>query len=313
MDPEISHPEISIITSIERDWLDLMPRWLQALEQQQDVACENLEVVVVNGFGDEKLARKIAEQQAKFAVAFSLSFHTMKKCGRAAANNHGIKHSSGNLLLFLADDFVASPRLVEQHLALHRLHPAEHVVGIGPGIFPPEWELSPYMHWLDYGGGLFGTAFVGEHARPPPADFFYGANTSVKRSFIEKAGLFDEDYPYDCGDDAELGIRLRQLGLQSKFLPDAIAYHWHEQGLPDGLARARLSGESVAITDFKLGGETRLRAGIQQRRKTRSQAPKDLESRWKMLFIESFNKAYKNAARKLIKSGLGQANGKRQV
>ena len=43
--------------------------------------------------------------------------------GRAGALNRAIERASGELVLLLVDDFIPSPRLVEEHLAVHAAHP----------------------------------------------------------------------------------------------------------------------------------------------------------------------------------------------
>jgi GT2 family glycosyltransferase len=291
---------VSIISSVEREWFELSDRFINALERQRQLELEKIEVLIIDGFGDDRLARYIAAKQESYDGPLQLELFSVEKCGRGAALNHGIKRSSSELLLFLADDFIATSFLVEEHLQLHLHRPEEHVVGIGPGIFPPEWELSPYMRWLDYDGGLFGVSFVGDDAEPPPPGFFYGANTSIKRSFLERSGLFDEDFPYDCGDDSELGVRLAKLGLQTVFLPAAVAHHWHEQGLEDGRIRGRMGGESAAILDLKIGGISRLRAGLDRNSKIRFRRPKNQKAYWKTVIHQEFCHAYREAALSLL-------------
>jgi GT2 family glycosyltransferase len=296
-----SKPVVSVVSSVEREWAELADRFIGALENQQNVDVDRLEVIVVDGFGDDGLADRLAVRLKSYDGPLQLELLSTKKCGRAAAHNRGIERSKSDLILLLADDFIATPALVSAHLQLHQERPGEHVVGIGPGIFPPEWELSPYMHWLDHGGGLFGISFIGENARPPPPGFFYGANTSIKRSLLEQAGPFDEDFPYDCADDSEMGVRLRKLGMRSVYLPEAIAHHWHEQDLEDGRIRGRLGGESAAILDLKVGGMARLRAGLERNRKIRFRRPKNMRAFWKTTIHYEFCQGYKQAAERMLR------------
>lgn len=301
MDKSHHKSELSIITTIERDWHHLMAQYIDALEKQQDVDCKDIQVTVVNGSGDKNLGEQLIDTQKSYKGNLRLNFYTIDKCGRAAATNYGISRSNASLLLLLADDFIASPNLVIEHVRLHRQNPQENIIGIGPGVFPYDWELSPFMHWLEVSGALFGVAFVGESAQPPLADFFYGANTSLKRSFLEAAGPFDEDYPYDCWDDFEMSLRLRKLGMQARYLPDAVAFHWHQISVLDRGAQMRHAGESAAIMDFKQGGIDRLSIGVKQRRKKRvNKRPQQQEMRWQLLLADEFNKAYKKAAKRLI-------------
>lgn len=297
--------ELSIVSVLDRDWRDEMPLYIEALEKQRGVDFEKIEVIVINGSGDKKIGQMIEQMKQGYSGVLQLQAYNIKKCGRAAASNFGITQSTGGLLLLLGDDFIASPALVAEHLRLHRENPEEELVGVGPGIFPHDWDLSPFMHWLETSGALFGVAFTGEHAISTDSDYFYGANSSLKRAFLTRAGAFDEDYPYSCWDDYEIGLRLRELGMKTHYLPDAVAYHWHQISVSERCESMRHAGESAAIMDFKQGGIEKLRNGVAQRRKRRlANQPRNQEERWQWLLVGEFNKAYKNAAKRLIAFGL---------
>ncbi len=68
--------------------------------------------------------------------------------GRAASNNAGVRASRGDLLLFVADDFLADLGLVAVHRAFHEAigRPA---VGIGPGYFSGSTRADPFVRWLE--------------------------------------------------------------------------------------------------------------------------------------------------------------------
>lgn len=65
-----------------------------------------------------------------------------------------------------------------------------------------------------------------------------GCAALYKKSTLEEAGLFDEDY-FAYGEDLEIGLRLRMLGYTCRYAPKAIAYH-------------KLSGSSSNFDDYKL-------------------------------------------------------------
>jgi cellulose synthase/poly-beta-1,6-N-acetylglucosamine synthase-like glycosyltransferase len=297
--------ELSVITVLDRDWHDEMPLYIDALEKQRGVDFEKMQVIVINGSGDKEIGQLIEQMKQGYSGRLRLQCYNIKKCGRAAATNFGIAQATGGLLLLLGDDFIATPGLVAEHLRLHLENPQEELVGVGPAIFPLDWDLSPFMHWLETSGALFGVAFTGENAVAQGNDYFYGANTSLKRSFLERAGAFDEDYPYACWDDFEIGLRLRKLGMKTHYLPDALACHWHQISVPERCESMRHAGESAAIMDFKQGGAEKLRTGVAQRRKrSLANQPQNHEERWQLLLTGEFNKAYKNAAKRLIAFGL---------
>ena len=56
---------------------------------------------------------------------------------------------------------------------------------------------------------------------------FYTSNVSLRKIFLEKAGLFDEEFPYAAYEDTELGYRLSQQRMKMILNKKAIAYHNH--------------------------------------------------------------------------------------
>jgi glycosyltransferase involved in cell wall biosynthesis len=81
------------------------------------LACQSepAEVVVVNDGSTDHTAQVIAE--AELPV---IAIHNPTPIGRSAASNKGAAAASGDIVLFLDGDTLASPTLVAQHLALHR-------------------------------------------------------------------------------------------------------------------------------------------------------------------------------------------------
>ena len=134
-------------------------------------------------------------------------------------------------------------------LKLHEDSPESHIVGIGPGLFTQKLREDPLCEWLEDSGDLFGVSFTSSEAIPP--NFFYGANTSMKRELFHEVGPFDEDFPYHTTDDWELGLRLTVIGIETVYLPDAIARHHHPVGLEERRKSMFRAGVSGSIYDAK--------------------------------------------------------------
>jgi hypothetical protein len=156
----------------------------------------------------------------------NVSYIRQASSSRSAMTNLGIRQVEAEILLFLTADFYPNPALIQAHLDFHRSQTSENRVGVGPGFFPKAYRaLSPFSAWLEDSGQLFGYPFAN-----PPQDigsFFYLGNSSLRRSLLEDVGYFDEDFPYFCGDDHEMGLRLSRHGAKSTFLTDAVASHLH--------------------------------------------------------------------------------------
>jgi GT2 family glycosyltransferase len=158
-------------------------------------------------------------------------FETAKQ-GSAAARNEGVRRAQSSILLFFSSDFIATPSLVEQHIRLHEQNLGSEIVGIGPAVFAPTLQITPFMKWLDESGAIFGASFS-PNGPGPSKEFFYGANTSIKKDFLLATGLFNEALPYHAVDDFEMGLRLLQRGMKTVFLPHALAYHNHTYSIEE--------------------------------------------------------------------------------
>jgi GT2 family glycosyltransferase len=204
----------------------------------------------VNAEGDSAIDSTVNTIAENMPKDFNFHYFRIQKGGRAAARNHGIRQSAANVLFFFASDFIATPRLLEHHLTLHEQNSDSKVVGIGPVAFLSKLEMTPFMRWLDESGALFGTKLSSCNTGIP-AEFFFGANTSIKKDFLNSVGPFDEELPYHSVDDSEMGHRLFERGMKNVFLPDVLAYHDHQISMEERLKALREAGESTAIIDFR--------------------------------------------------------------
>lgn len=170
---------------------------------------------------------------------------TLARGSRAAALNLGVRRSRAPLVIFAGDDVVPGATFVESHLAYHRDHPEAEAVGIGSALFAPHLQ-DPFRDWLDASGTLFGIAFQGDATRVPP-HFFFIANASVKRGLLDRAGPFNEAFPYHAWDDYEMSLRLVDHGMRAGYVRGAEALHEHELTLEERCAAMRRAGESARV------------------------------------------------------------------
>ena len=140
--------------------------------------------------------------------------------GPAAGRNAGVRACSSERVLFVDDDVVASPRLVERHASWHAQDPT--VVVIGPLASPPDWKPTAWNLWearkLE---AEYRKMQAGVYA-PTWRQFFTG-NSSVQRTDLLAVGAFDERFTR--AEDIELGIRLAKAGR--RFVFDYRAVGWH--------------------------------------------------------------------------------------
>src|SRR5205814_10198674 len=108
-----------------------------------------------------------------------ISYHQIAPHGRARALNHALSIAKSDLIIFLADDFVAETELIASHLKFHEENPEPEAVGIGAGLVPQDLTTD-FTRWLERTGRFFGLPFY-EGMTSIPEDFFYVGNASVDR------------------------------------------------------------------------------------------------------------------------------------
>jgi hypothetical protein len=224
---------------------------------QQTVDPGTFELVLVDWAGGTSY-RTLADRVLSHPGAPRITYLRCPVAARAAMNNLGLSRATTPLVGFCADDFVPSPSYVAAHLAYHAAHPERTRVAIGPGFSPPHLRAaSPFLAWLEDSGELFGVRFR-EPSPPLPTTYFYLANVSLKRSFCDEAGPFDERLPYPAHDDLAYGRRLTQLGMVAELIGDAACVHEHLITLSDRRIQLGWAGASAAILGSgEVGGTER--------------------------------------------------------
>jgi len=221
-------PSISVViptyNRVER-W----PAVLRAL-LSQTLAFDDFEVVVVSDGstdGTDDLLESVD-------TPFDLVFERQDNAGPAAARNRGVELARSPIILFLDDDIVATPSLIERHLSHHR-EGRDDLAVIGPMLSPPEVELSPPIKWEQamlykqydaMGRGEYGPSY---------RQFFTG-NASVRRTSLQAAGGFD--LRFRRKEDVELAYRMHVRGVKFLFDPEAAAHHYAERSFRSWLSIA---------------------------------------------------------------------------
>jgi glycosyltransferase involved in cell wall biosynthesis len=187
------------------------------------------EVIVVSDGSTDGTDDYLAKEPATEVVVVSQA-----NGGPAAARNAGIRVASGDIVLFIDDDVIASPRLIEEHVLSHRAADRDVAV-VGPMMTPPDFEMSTWVRWeqaMLYRQYDAMKAGVYE----PSARQFYTGNASVGRSQLLEHGGFDTRFRR--GEDIELAYRLDGAGLGFTFNFDAIGYHYADRSFTSWLSNA---------------------------------------------------------------------------
>jgi GT2 family glycosyltransferase len=142
--------------------------------------------------------------------------------GLSSNRNVGWRAARAPIVLFTDNDTIPVENLVREHLASHTAHPDDKVAVVGHVRWAPELRVTPFMRWLEEGiqfdyPSISGTEASWAH--------LYGANSSLKRAYIERVGGFDEvRMPY-LYDDLDFAYRAHKQGLRVVYNRRAIVDH----------------------------------------------------------------------------------------
>jgi GT2 family glycosyltransferase len=172
-----------------------------------------------------------------------LRWLTQANRGPAAARNAGIQTAVGEFIVFIDDDVVPEPQLLEEHARSHH-EAGRDVVVLGPLLTPEGFEMAPWVRWeqemlmKQYRALLRGDWTA-------TARQFYTGNASLRRSHILAAGGFDEGFRR--AEDVELAYRLANNGLEFVFNIEATGMHFAHRSYQAWLDAAYAYGRNDVI------------------------------------------------------------------
>jgi glycosyltransferase involved in cell wall biosynthesis len=193
-----------------RDRLPILERTLDALAHQ---TVSGFSVVVVLD----------GEDQTMPGARDGVRFVQVAQGGPGRARNLGVAETSTPLLLFLGDDMIPTPQLVERHLARHAAEGGPTVAVLGSVDWHPEVKRTPLVQWIDRAGMQFELAGIGDDAG---WGRFYSCNVSLPRALFDAANGFDPTFTYYY-EDLDIAYRLRDAGMSLRYEPEARVEHVH--------------------------------------------------------------------------------------
>jgi len=211
---------------------------IAALEQQA-YPSDAYEVIVVSDGSTDGTEAYLES----FNSTMSLHWLTQANRGPAAARNAGVQKAIGEFIVFIDDDVVPEPQLLEEHARSHH-EAGRDVVVLGPLLTPEGFEMAPWVRWeqemlmKQYKALLRGDW-------PASARQFYTGNASLRRSHILAAGGFDERFRR--AEDVELAYRLANKGLEFVFSIDAAGMHFADRSYRAWLDAAYTYGRNDVI------------------------------------------------------------------
>ncbi len=194
----------------------------------QTLPTELWELVVVNNNSTDDTAQQVEAFAAEHpSLPLRLLFEGRQ--GVSYACNAGFEAGQGENFVIVDDDEEVNPEFVEAYHAFFAAYPDAAACGgrITPlyEYTPPRW-LSPYTE-----RPIAGTLELGTKVIPFPLHKYPGGgNMGVRRSALERYGLFDTGLGRSGvnplgGEEKELIFRLRAAGEKIYYVPDAVIWH----------------------------------------------------------------------------------------
>jgi peptidoglycan/xylan/chitin deacetylase (PgdA/CDA1 family)/GT2 family glycosyltransferase len=202
---------------------------------EQDLLGGSFEVIVVDDGSSDATPQLLEELSARREL------HVLRQPPRgvSAARNAAVEAARGELILFLDDDLLCEPGLLNAHVTAHMRepHPLIVVGRLGVAAGSPSGLVAA---WL--------AAVADEaHARRSRAvtlrDAFIAANCSAPRELLRSCGGFDESLS-TAREEHELGLRLVRAGARPFYEPRAVTLEVVRKPLDKLLSDAYAVGQN---------------------------------------------------------------------
>jgi len=193
-------------------------------------------LVIDNGSTDH--TRSVLDQKSK--VYPNLRAFSQLKRGAAPTRNVGIRNAEGETVVFIDDDILAEPGLLEAHLRYH--HRPEPVAIIGAVTAPWGASNDPFLRYLRDRRIFNPYSITGG---PLDFSYYHTGNVSTSRALLMEAGGFNEEFYIYGMEDIELGYRLEKLGCRMAHGLDARAEHAYFPTYDQFIQRCEQAGYSL--------------------------------------------------------------------
>ncbi|MBD2346191.1 glycosyltransferase family 2 protein [Anabaena subtropica] len=194
----------------------ILEKCLRALERQQlraSTVIKDYEIVLVDDGSTDGTLEWLATHKEEFP---HVQCFEQDHAGPAAARNLGVEQAQGDIIIFIDSDLVVLENFLQAH---------------ADALVQGQEKLGS-DRLFTYGAVINTCNFDNPTAEPYKitdfsAAFFATGNVAIPKHWLEKAGLFDTGFQLYGWEDLELGVRLKNLGLQLIKCPAAVGYHWH--------------------------------------------------------------------------------------
>jgi len=226
------NPDVSVLI-VSFNTCETLRHCLQTLrETSRDV---RYETIVIDNASRDGSADMVAKEFPEVTL-----IRSTENLGFAAANNRGFDIARGHYIALLNSDAFLSPKALRTALDYLQQHPRAALVGARLTGSHGEWQPSARMipnlwdHLFTLSGlsakypqsRLFGR--IDRTWANPDADakvdWVPGAFSLIRRSVLDKIGLFDERF-FLYYEEVDLCLRIQKAGYEVWYLPEIVVIH----------------------------------------------------------------------------------------
>ena len=200
-----------------------------------------LEAIVVDNASPDGSAQYLRTRFPKSEYPFLHIISNLNNVGFGRANNQAVRIAKGEYILFLNPDTLLSEHTLKRCLQFADEH--GDLGGLGTmmmhdnGVFAYESRRGMPTPWVSFCkmAGLnalfphskrFGKYYMRylDKEEPSEIEIISGAFMLVRKSVLDKVGVFDEDF-FMYGEDIDLSYRILQKGFKNYYVPNPIIHY----------------------------------------------------------------------------------------
>ncbi|MBX3052747.1 MAG: glycosyltransferase family 2 protein [Caldilineaceae bacterium] len=242
-------PTVTVIMPCYNRSYDLL-QTLQAYERQD--TDEPFEIIAIDDGSQDATFEILHSYQPKRFQLIPLQL--AQNSGPSVARNVGLKHASSPLLIFVGDDIVPDPDLIEGHLRAHRNHPDPAVAILGRVCWAEDLPQNTLMKHIDGPGAQQFSYYYLQDGQEYDYRHFYTANISIARQMFDALDhWFDDTFVY-AYEDPELAYRLKKHGGRIIYDASIVGRHYHYHSILSFSTRQQRCGRIAWIFEKKHPG-----------------------------------------------------------